>query len=529
MSPSPHSSSEALAVLVPIDHFDATSLDWLQGVHDVLTTAPYAHSLRVVYRTATAEALASAPTRLAHFTTEQERAPQGIYGAINQAIAGTQAIWFLILGQGDLLTRWPELPVNADLGVGSRCPGAPWIRLHLSQVCQQDVLYRTAWFKKHHLHFDSRLRANADHLLHLQAMAHRPRIRRVPRFSRYAGGGFSCHHPDRLYHASLPSLRRHHLGLAALISTLGLRILRQLLGRRQVHQTLAGQSRIAVVIVSNRPSHLERCLRALAGAISAQTKTRFAVCRIQVLCDDREVQQSCNREKSAWDLVRLRRAARPAGVPIEITLLSETHEPAPEAATIRSSLRNLAAAQASQADSAITHYYFLDGDIETSPATLRTLARHQHQPWIALPVAYRPPTGDDQPKVFQRTRAFIDFYLRTAKIAALYSSRILRLLPFPQHLYAPTLDSCQLLISAQVFNFVGGFQPLTQGWGGEDLYLGHRLYALGIFPVFGPMPLRPSWHMWHPTLSDDKKKEINLQCVKKMALLTEKIGIQQAE
>lgn len=520
MSPSPHSSSEALAVLVPIDHLEATSLDWLQGMHDVLTTAPYSHSLRVMYRTATAEALASGPIRLARLTMEQEAAPQGIYGAINQAIAGTQAIWFLILGQGDLLTRWPELPINADLGVGSRCPGAPWIRLHLSQVCQQDVLYRTAWFKNHHLQFDSRLRANADHLLHLQALAHRPLIRRVPRFSRYAGDGFSCHHPDRPYHASLPSLRRLHLGLAALISTLGLRTLRQLLGRRQVHQTLARQSRIAVVIVSNRPSHLERCLRALAGAISAQTNTRFAACRIQVLCDDREVQLSRETDRSAWDLMRLHRVAKPAGVPIEITLLSEIHEPAPEAATIRSSLRNLAAAQASQADSAITHYYFLDGDIETSQATLRALTKHQHQPWIALPVAYLPRNGDDQQKTLKRTKALIDFHFRTVKIISLYMSRILGILPFPQLLYAPTLNSGQLLISTKVFEHVGGFQSLIEGWGGEDLYLGHRLYSLGIFPVFGPMPLRPSWHIWHPALSDVEKKEINLQCVKKIISLT---------
>lgn len=519
MSLSPHSSSEALAVLVPIDHFDATSLEWLQSVHDVLTTAPYAHSLRVVYRSATAKALTSAPTRIAHLALEQEHAPQGIYGAINQAITGSNAIWFLILGQGDLLTRWPELPINADLGVGSCCPGAPWIRLHLSQVCQQDVLYRTAWFKNHHLHFDSRLRANADHLLHLQAMAHRPRIRRVPRFSRYAGDGLSCHHPDRLYHASLPSLRRHHLGLAALISTLGLRTLRQLLGRRQVHQTLARQSRIAVVIVSNRPSHLERCLRALAGAMSAQTKTRFAVCRIQVLCDDREVQQSRNREKSAWDLVRLHRAAKPAGVPIAITLLSETHEPAPEAATIRSSLRNLAAAQASQADSAITHYYFLDGDIETSPATLRTLARHQHQPWVALPVAYSPQNEHDRQKALDRNKALINFYFRIGKTITLCISRALGILPFPQTLYAPTLNSGQLLILTQAFYYADGFQPLTEGWGGEDLYLGHRLYSLGIFPVFTPIALRPSWHIWHPNPGNIAKKQINLQCVSKIILL----------
>jgi len=522
MSPSPHSSSEVLAVLVPIDHFDATSLDWLQDVHDALTTAPYAHSLHVVYRTATAEALASGLTRLAHLTTEQERAPQGIYGAINQAIAGTQAIWFLILGQGDLLTRWPELPINADLGVGSRSPGAPWIRLHLSQVCQQDVLYRTAWFKKHHLHFDSRLRANADHLLHLQGMAHRPRIRRVPRFSRYAGDGFSCHHADRLYHASIPSLRLHYLGLAALISTLGLRTLRQLLGRRQVHQTLARQSRIAVVIVSNQPGHLERCLRALAGAISAQTNTRFAICRIQVLCDDRPAHLASDTIGRSWDLRQLHKTAAAAGIPFEISLLTQVPGPAPDADTIRSSLRNLAAAQAKHADPELTHYYFLDGDIETSQATLRALARHQYQPWISLPVAYLPQHEDDQPKALKRYKALISFYFRSGKVMTLNILRTLGTLPFPQVLYAPTLNSGQLLISTQAFRYVGGFRPLREGWGGEDLYLGHRLYSLGIYPVFGPILLSPSWHIWHPTLSDSQKRKINLQCVNQIISLTNK-------
>lgn len=520
MTPRSDSPPDALTVLVPIDHLEAISLDWLQDVHDVLAAAPYAHSIQVVYRTATAEALASAPARIDCLTMEQEHASQGIYGAINQAIACTRAVWFLILGQGDLLTRWPELPVSADLGVGSRCPGSPWMRLHLSQVCQQDVLYRTVWFQHHGLRFDSRLRANADHLLHLQAMAHRPRIRRVPRFSSYAGDGFSCHHPDRLYHASLPSLRRHHLGLAALISTLALRGLRQGLGRLQVHQTLARRSRIAVVIVSNRPGHLERCLRSLAEAITALSSHRLGVCRLQVLGDDRLAHQASKTNGGSWDLGRLQKAAAATGVPVEITLLSEIPGPAPEAETIRSCLRNLAAAQASHADPKLTHYYFLDGDIETNKATLRALARHQHQPWIALPVAYLPRNEDGRLHAWSRAKAFLDYYFRAGKLIGLNSARLLGVLPFPQRLYAPTLDSCQLLISAQIFNYVGGFQPLVEGWGGEDLYLGNRLYALGIFPVFPPIPRKPSWHIWHPTLSAFEKKKINSKCVNKIILST---------
>jgi len=520
MTPSPHSAPEALAVLVPIDHLEAAGLAWLQGVQAVLAAAPYAHRLRVVYRSASAEALASAPARLHGLTLEPERAAEGIYGAINQAIAGTSALWFLILGQGDQLTRWPELPTGADLGVGSRLPGAPWLRFHLSEVCQQDVLYRTAWFQQLGLRFDSRLRANADHLLHLQAMAHRPRIRRIPRFSRYAGEGFSCQHPDRLYHASLPSLRRHHLGLAALISTLGLRALRQGLGRLQIHQTLARRSRIAVVIVSNRPEPLERCLRSLAEAITSSSGHRLGVCHLQVLGDDRRLaHQASNTNGGSWDLGRLQKAAAATGVPVEITLLSEIPGPPPEAKTIRSSLRNLAAAQANQVDPELTHYYFLDGDIETSQATLHALDRHLHQPWIALPAAYLPRNDGSQLHSWSRAKTFFNYYFRAGKLFTLNSARLLGILPFPQRLYAPTLDSCQLLISAQVFNYVGGFQPLVEGWGGEDLYLGYRLYELGIFPVFPPIPWRPSRHIWHPTLSKLEKKRINSKCVKKIISL----------
>lgn len=517
MNRSSHSPPKALAVLVPIHHLEAASLGWLQSVQVVLAGAPYAHTFRVVYRSASDEVLASAPSLLHNLTLEQERHEEGIYGAINQAIAGTSALWFLILGQGDLLTRWPELPTNADLGVGSRWPGAPWLRFHLSEVCQQDVLYRTAWFQQLGLHFDSRLRANADHLLHLQAMGSHPRIRRVPRFSRYAGGGFSCQHPDRLYHASLPSLRRHHLGLVALISTLGLRALRQGLGRLQIHQTLARRSRIAVVIVSNRPEHLERCLRSLAEAITSPSGHRLGVCHLQVLGDDRRLaHQASNTNGGSWDLGRLQKAAAATGVPVEITLLSKIPGPPPEAKTIRSSLRNLAAAQANQVDPELTHYYFLDGDIETSQATLRALARHLHQPWIALPAAYLPRNDGSQLHSWSRAKAFFNYYFRAGKLFTLNGARLLGILPFPQRLYAPTLDSCQLLVSAQIFNYVGGFQPLVEGWGGEDLYLGHRLYELGIFPVFPPIPWRPSRHIWHPTLSKPEKKRINSKCVKKI-------------
>ena len=519
MTPSPHSAPEALAVLVPIDHLETASLDWLQSVQVALAAAPYAHSLRVLYRSASDEVLASAPGLLHNLTLEQERHEEGIYGAINQAIAGTSALWFLILGQGDLLTRWPELPTNTDLGVGSRWPGAPWLRFHLSEVCQQDVLYRTAWFQQLGLHFDSRLRANADHLLHLQAMAHRPRIRRIPRFSRYAGDGFSCQHPDRLYHTSLPSLRRHHLGLAALISTIGLRALRQGLGRRQVHQILARQSRIAVVIVGHQPSYLECCLKALARAISTQSSHRFAVCRVQVLCDDRASHQASDSNGESWDVGRLHKAAAVAEIPVEITLLSDIPGPAPEAGTIRSSLRNLAATQASHADPELTHYYFLDGDIKTNQATLRSLARHQHQPWIALPVAYLPRNEDNLLPARKRAMALLNYYFRVGKLIGLYSARMLGTLPFPQRLYAPTLNAGQLLISAQIFNYVGGFQPLVKGWGGEDLYLGHRLYTQGIFPVFPPIPWRPSWHIWHPTLSTSEKKKINFRCINRIIAL----------
>jgi len=498
-----------LEILAPVRTLQASSIEWLTAIESVMRTAPYSYGVRVIYQQASPSSESAVQNIPCPLVAEKEQKALGIYGAINQAIDNTRGAYFLILGEGDTLTCHPDLRREGEIIVGSSIPFEPRIRLKLSEVCQQNVIYNTAWFRSHKLRFNTNLTANADHLLHMQMMRHHPCIRRIPVFSEYAGNGFSEHHSDRLYHAALPSLRRHYLGIPAMLSTLILRQLRRLLGRKQRYLSLAAESRIAVVIISNRPQHLQTCLARLSSTIS-RAGYRHKVTQIQVICDD--------HSEAMWDTEKLRRTISRCGVPTFIHLSSSLQNTSISQGTERSSLRNFAAALARHKDPLLTHFFFLDGDIEISMQTFRAIHNRLQTPWASIAFTHLPPPTMEKGGGYLPTGSYIEYCRSSAKQLLVQILRVTGWLPMPKKLYAPTACSGQLLIGKEIFDVAGEFQSMVKGWGGEDLALGYRLYQQGIYPIAPTIPLWPSRHHWHPTLSPAEKRHINQTCV---ALLRE--------
>jgi len=443
----------------------------------------------------------------------QSNSDEKIYGAMNEVHSLSDSSFICYMGYGDYLYdlqfvcqylyRWR----NASNLVFYLCPNFNHFLKSLffpiaSEACHQQLIYSTD-----HPNFATRLKVNSDHLLNLQiGLSKRGlRILRIPSSFYFGPGGVSSSQEDPFYYyyrQCQPLVGNSpHLRLSYLTSCL----LRKLLRRNIRFERIYRSGNFKVFIISNRPRHLFLCLTSLLSSYTQLPEDHQKFFEVNVLFDDRLVESDLSFDSFSSQFKHF-------------SFLRFSQTPLSPSSSGRSELRNYLVDSVQPCVSPYDTYVFIDGDVVLPNCILHSLWRSaKKSPWGMFPVAYRSKKdcnlalsnlNHNLLPVLSIKRLISYFIsLNCKRLAVLVRYIIGKYSNFFFAKYSPTLQSGVLFINSQVFHCTGGFVSVhadPTAWGGEDAFLGQRLYEKSLLPnLFGLRCL--SHHLYHHPVTQSER------------------------
>ena len=382
-----------------------------------------------------------------------------------------------------------------------------------SEACHQQLIY-----SYNHPNYLSLLRVNSDHLLNLQLALSNPslKIYRCPGSYHYEAGGLSSKLQDPYYYYyrySLSLLGNYsHLRIVSKMATL----VRQFLRRNVRLARITRSGRYKIFIISNRSSHLKLCLDSLLSTYNYLNDAQQELVDISVLFDDRASSPTATLSSYAENFKHY-----------SFTTYSSTS--LCNSVCGRSELRNYLVESSITPCEPSDTLIFIDGDVVLSEKLLPRLFKSaKRSPWGLFPVIYRS-SSDSKPALDRQNLNYLKPlpFLPLIRLSALlFIKRIIVLIRkiigtnanFLFSKYSPTLQSGVLFINYQVFQVVGGFIPIhddPEAWGGEDAYLGQRLYKNNLLPRFLNLSCL-AHHLFHDAV-DQKERIYSKQVLEKLS------------
>lgn len=497
-----YSSHMDISFVLPVYELNNLSLDYIRSFLLTLSSLSSEASLIVVYKHLNTEVDIIHPQLL---ILQQSPSHLRIFGAINQAVKLSSNKYLYIFGTDDQLDlqRLSFLYCKYINHVNTSqlvifCKYLPFLVVdklklffRIREHCQQHVIYSVSYLRSNA--FDESFDINSDHISHLRSISKVSSYLLVPgQFANVGPNGVSSREINFAYLSSVLSLRAYYAGFIASLYFMTLSLFRLI--RR-------GNSRLSSV---SPPIHILFCscnydllLKSLNSFLLSFSKlpatSKNRVLGLSAVLDIRFFSQQ--------QLASLRTVYPEFSF---FSFSSINHQ------TVRTDIRNygLKCLNISPADN--ISVLFFDGDIIVSDNLLNDyISQSRYSPLVLGHTYYLSPARSSftsrifTPNPRETVSGFL-IGLRRYLFTFLLYLPVRKFLPS----YAPTLGAGNFLIHNSLLHSAQGFIALLEGWGGEDVYLGHRVYKLGFTPSI-IKPYNTAYHLYHNTLDARQRDNLN--------------------